>query len=235
MPAEWTPATPAGAVAGEVYRYMHVEREVSSGDAPCEAAAGSASRGSLLAAAREARRPLGRRAMLAAVAAAACLAGAVGFVNWPADPATRRARATRAPAPRAAGDPRGGGLGGAAGGVARGSPRMSAHDVANMLQAYARNGVPSDAELTSVGDRAQEVVGDMDAQDVARTLDSYAKIGKSPKKALLTALGRRAQQVVTDMDAQDVTATINAYAELGSKIKSPKGEPLVLRAEFDTH
>jgi len=94
-------------------------------------------------------------------------------------------------------------------------PLTTAHDVVNVLSAYAELGrLPAETDFDTVQQRVQEVAGDMSAKDVSRTLDAYARMKRRPEHGLLTALGQRAEQVVGDMDAEDVTHMINAYAEL---------------------
>eukprot|EP00665_Eupelagonemidae_sp_cell47_P006625 gene6625-4616_t len=55
----------------------------------------------------------------------------------------------------------------------------------------------------------------MDEQDVAITLNAYARMGQQPREMLLAVIGQRAQEVAEYMDAQAVANTLNAYAKLG--------------------
>merc|ERR1719336_99191 len=100
--------------------------------------------------------------------------------------------------------------------------RMSAHDVASALGAYARrdSSLPT-VQLDELQGEVGRVVGDMSAEDVATTLNAYARMHRHPGHALLSALSSRAREVVGDMSAQDVTDVVSAYAELGERLVRP--------------
>merc|ERR1712087_783842 len=93
-----------------------------------------------------------------------------------------------------------------------GSESMAAADVATELHAAAKLGHRQRvAKLRLLGDKAEALVGDMDAQEVATTLGEYARLGQLPDdsfhQTLLKALGTRLQHVVGQLDAQDVAST----------------------------
>jgi len=97
--------------------------------------------------------------------------------------------------------------------------KMSAHDVATLLGAYASDTQPlSAAQFNDMQAEVGRVVRDMSASDVATTLDAYARMQRRPHHQLMTALSDRAREVVGQMSAQDVTNVVSAYAELGERI-----------------
>lgn len=104
---------------------------------------------------------------------------------------------------------------------------LSASDVAKALSDYARLGrAPSkyNVSLLELQKQAEDVVNEMSAVDVSKTLHAYIDMDMHPESTLLAKLGERVQEMVAEMSAEDVTNIIHAYAQLGEMMKADSGE-----------
>jgi len=99
---------------------------------------------------------------------------------------------------------------------------FQAREVANVFSGLAtlhiECGVTADAEaLVQLGEAMERVARDMNAQEVANTLNAYSKLEKAAAempRSLRGALAEAAERVAPDMNAQDVAMILNAYSKL---------------------